>query len=234
VSREIVNYLDGRSLENAVNIPKFDPDLMEHMKPFMGLVGKIGEFISQLATPNTNKVTFTYNGKLARYDCAPITVCGLAALLNCHTEQEVNMVNARLVARNMGIAVEEVRTTESESFSNLITLTLESGEGQRTIAGTLFEGIPKVVKMRDFLTDFTPEEHMLVITYADKPGLIGRIGTILGEAGINIGFMNLGRQAKAGEAMVVLSLDTPADEKTIERLEAAVDAHFIKAVHMKG
>ena len=234
VSRELINYLDGRSLENAVNIPKFDPDLMEHMKPFMGLVGKIGEFISQLAPPNTNKVTFTYNGKLARYDCAPITVCGLAALLNCHTEQEVNMVNARLVARNMGIAVEEVRTTESESFSNLITLTLESGEGQRTIAGTLFEGIPKVVKMRDFLTDFTPEEHMLVITYADKPGLIGRIGTILGEAGINIGFMNLGRQAKAGEAMVVLSLDTPADEKTIERLEAAVDAHFIKAVHMKG
>jgi D-3-phosphoglycerate dehydrogenase len=234
VSREIVNYLDGRSLENAVNIPKFDPDLMEHMKPFMGLVGKIGEFVSQLAAPNPNKVTFTYNGKLARYDCAPITVCGLAALLNCHTEQEVNMVNARLVARNMGIAVEEVRTTESESFSNLITLTLESAEGRRSIAGTLFEGIPKVVKMRDFLTDFTPEEHMLVITYADKPGLIGRIGTILGEAGINIGFMNLGRQAKAGEAMVVLSLDTPADEKTLERLEAAVDAHFIKAVHMKG
>lgn len=234
VSREIIHYLDGRSLENAVNIPKFDPDLMEHMKPFMGLVGKIGEFISQLAPPNPSKVTFTYNGKLARYDCAPITVCGLAALLNCHTEQEVNMVNARLVAKNMGIAVEEVRTTESESFSNLITLTLESAEGRRIIAGTLFEGIPKVVKMRDFLTDFTPEEHMLVITYADKPGLIGKIGTILGEAGINIGFMNLGRRAKAGEAMVVLSLDTPADEKTIERLEVAVDAHFIKAVHMKG
>ncbi len=103
VSREIVNYLDGRPLENAVNIPKFDPDLMEHMKPFMALVAKIGEFISQLAPPNPNKVTFTYNGKLARYDCAPLTVAGLAALLNCHTEQEVNMVNARLVAKNMGI-----------------------------------------------------------------------------------------------------------------------------------
>jgi D-3-phosphoglycerate dehydrogenase len=73
---------------------------------------------------------------------------------------------------------------------------------------------------------------MLVITYADKPGLIGKIGTILGEAGINIGSMNLGRQAKAGEAMVVLSLDTPADETTIEKLAVAVQAHFIKAVHM--
>ena len=234
VSREIINYLDGRPLENAVNIPRFDPDLMEHMKPFIGLVGKVGEFVSQIAPPNPDKVTFIYNGKLARYDCAPLTVCGLAALLDRQTEQEVNMVNARLVAKGMGIAVEEVRTTESESFSNLITLIIESPEGKRIIAATLFEGLPKIVKMRDFLTDFTPEEHMLVITYADKPGLIGKIGTILGEAGINIGSMNLGRQAKAGEAMVVLSLDTPADEATIEKLAVAVQAHFIKAVHMKS
>jgi D-3-phosphoglycerate dehydrogenase len=203
------------------------------MKPFLGLVGLVGEFASQIAPPNPNKVVFAYNGKLARYDCAPLTVCGLAALLGRHTAQEVNMVNARLVAKSMGIAVEEVRTTESESFSNLVTLTIETPEGKRTLAATLFEGIPKIVKMRDFLTDFTPEEHMLVITYADKPGLIGKIGTILGEAGINIGSMNLGRRAKAGEAMVVLSLDTPADEATIERLAAAVEAHFIKAVQMK-
>jgi D-3-phosphoglycerate dehydrogenase len=234
VSREIINYLDGRSMENAVNIPKFDPDLMEHMKPFMGLIGRVGEFLSQIAPPNPNKVIFAYNGKLARYDCAPLTVAGLAALLNRHTEQEVNMVNARLVARNMGMVVEEVRTTESESFSNMVTISLESPEGRRTISGTLFEGIPKIVKLRDFLTDFTPEEHMLVMTYEDKPGLIGKIGTILGEAGINIGSMNLGRRAKAGEAMVVLSLDTPANDATMEKLATAVKAHFIKAVLMPG
>jgi D-3-phosphoglycerate dehydrogenase len=233
VSRELVNYLDGRPLSNAVNIPKFDPDLMEQMKPFMGLVGQMGEFISQLAPPNPHKVVFAYNGKLARFDCAPITVCGLAALLNRQTEQDVNMVNARLVARTMGIAVEEIRTTESESFSNLITLCLETPEGKRSVAGTLFEGIPKIVKMRDFMTDFQPEEHMLVMTYEDKPGLIGRIGTILGEAGINIGSMNLGRRAKAGEAMLVLSLDTPATAEVLERIADAVGARFIKAVHMQ-
>ena len=90
------------------------------------------------------------------------------------------MVNAGMVAREMGIAVEEVRSTETDSFSNLITLTLEGSKGRRTIAGTLFEGIPKIVKMRNFDIDFRPEEHMLVMTYADRPGLIGRIGTILG------------------------------------------------------
>jgi D-3-phosphoglycerate dehydrogenase len=132
----------------------------------------------------------------------------------------------------MGIVIEEVRTTESESFSNLITVTLETPEGKRSLAGTLFEGIPKIVKMRDFLTDFTPEGHMLVINYEDKPGLIGKIGTLLGEAGINIGSLNLGRRAKAGEAMVVLSLDTPAAAETIEKLAASVEARFIRAVHM--
>ncbi len=233
VSREIINYLDGRPMENAVNIPKFDPDLLEHMKPFLGLIGQMGDFISQLAPANPNKITFAYNGKLARYDCAALTVCGLAALLNRQTEQDVNMVNARLIARTMGIAVEEVRTTESESFSNLITLVLESSEGKRSIAGTLFEGIPKIVKMRDFMTDFQPEEHMLVMNYADRPGLIGKIGTILGEAGINIGSMNLGRRKKEGEAMVVLSLDTPVDEATVQRLTEAVEARYVRAVQMK-
>lgn len=233
VSKEIVNYVDGRPLSNAVNIPRFDPDLMEHMKPYMQLVSIIGDFISQLAPPNPNKITFAYNGKLARFDCAPLTVCGLAALLNHTTDQEINMVNASMVARDMGIAVEEVRSSETESFSNLITLTLEGSKGRRTIAGTLFEGIPKIVKMRNFDIDFRPEEHMLVMTYADLPGALGKIGTILGNANVNIGNMSLGRTEKAGEAMVVFSIDSPADQETLDAVQAAVNANYIRAVHIK-
>ena len=232
VSKEIVNYVDGRPLTNAVNIPRFDPDQMEQMKPFMELISILGNFISQLAPPNPNKITFTYNGKLARFDCAPLSVCGLAALLNHCSDQEVNMVNDSLVARQMGIEVESVRSTETDSFSNLITLTLDSSEGSRTIAGTLFEGIPKIVKMRNFGIDFRPESHMLVINYLDRPGLIGRIGTILGEANINIGNMSLGRQEKAGEAMVVFSVDSPVQEETLQKISDAVAAKFIKVVHI--
>lgn len=232
VSREIINYIDGKPLENAVNIPKFDPDLMEQMKPFVELVGKLGEFISQLAPANPEKITFEYNGKLARFDCAPLTVCGLAALLNRQTEVDVNMVNARLTARNMGIAVEETRTTESNAFSNLVTITLSSASSTRTIAGTMFDGIAKIVKMRDYTTDFQPEAHMLVINYEDRPGMLGKIGTILGEANVNIGNMNLGRRQKAGEAMVVFSVDTPVDDATLEKITTACDALFIKAIRM--
>ncbi|PLY02345.1 MAG: phosphoglycerate dehydrogenase [Desulfuromonas sp.] len=233
VSNEIVNYVDGRPIANAVNIPRFDPDLMEQMKPFMKLISILGTFISQLAPPNPNKITFTYNGKLARFDCAPLSVCGLASLLDHCSDQDVNMVNAGMIARDMGIEVESVRSTEADSFSNLITLALESPEGRRTIAGTLFEGTPKIVKMRNYDIDFRPEEHMLVINYADRPGLIGKIGTILGEANVNIGSMSLGRREKAGEAMVVFSVDSPVDEATLEKVAAAVEPKFIKAVHIK-
>ena len=232
VSKEIVNYIDGRPLTNAVNIPRFDPDQMEHMKPFMALVSILGNFISQLAPPNPNKITFTYNGKLARFDCAPLSVCGLAALLNHCSDQDVNMVNASLIARQMGIDVESIRSTATDSFSSLITLTLESSEGRRTIAGTLFEGTPKIVKMRKFAIDFRPEDHMLVINYQDRPGLIGKIGTILGEANVNIGNMSLGRQEKAGDAMVVFSVDSLVDEETLQKVGEAVNAKFIKAVHI--
>jgi D-3-phosphoglycerate dehydrogenase len=207
---------------------------MQVMQPFLSLIQQMGEFIVQLAPANPSKVTFTYNGKLARYDCSPLTVCGLAALLNRATEQEVNMVNSQLIAEQMGICVETVSSTEAESFSNLITITLATPAGRRTVAGTIFEGMPKIVKMRDFNTDFQPEEHMLVISYADKLGLIGKIGMILGEAGINIGSMNLGRRAKAGEAMVVLSVDTPVPAEVIDRLAASVDAAFIRAIRMEN
>jgi len=233
VSREIVNYLDGRPVENAVNIPRFDPDLMDHMKPFLNLVQQMGAFISQLAPANPGKATFTYQGKLADYDCTPLTVSGLAALLNRQTEIEVNMVNARLVAGDVGLAIEEVRSSESDSYSNLVTLQLESGDQKRTISGTLFEGRPKIVKMRDFHTDFTPEEHMLVINYEDRPGMLGKIGTILGEAGINIGNMNLGRRKEVGEAMVVFSVDSPVDETTLAQIREKIGAQFIKAVRLE-
>jgi len=233
VSRDLLNFLEGKPVENAVNIARFDPDLMAQMRPFMGLAAVLGDFISQLAPENPGKVSFSYTGKLAAYDCMPITVAGLAALLNRCTDQEVNMVNANLVAERRGLVVEQSRSTESEFFSNLITLNLETPQGKRTIAGTLFEGTPKIVRMRDFDTDFTPEEYMLVMTYEDRPGLIGKIGPLLGEAEVNIGAMNLGRRGKGGEAMVVLSVDSPIDEAIVARLKEAVGARFVKAVHLQ-
>jgi D-3-phosphoglycerate dehydrogenase len=232
VSREILNYLDEQPLENAVNIPRFDLALMDQMRPFLSLMSTLSDFVIQLVEANINKVTFSYGGNIAHYDCTPITVCGLAALLNRLVAQDVNMVNATLIADNMGIVVDEIKSTHSEAFSNIITLTIEGPGEKRTIAGTLFEGTPRIVKLRDYQVDFTPAEHMLLLVYQDRPGMIGKIGTIMGQRGINIAAMNLGRREKLGEAMVILSLDSPVPANVQEEVRLDTEATFVKALHM--
>lgn len=232
VSREILNYLDEKPLENAVNIPRFDLSLMDQMRPFLSLMSTLADFVIQLVDTNIDKVTFSYGGNIAHYDCTPITVCGLAALLNRKVVQDVNMVNATLIADSMGIVIEDVKSTQSAAFSNIITLTIEGAGEKRTISGTLFEGTPRIVKLRDYQVDFTPAEHMLILVYQDRPGMIGKIGTIMGQHDINIGAMNLGRREKLGEAMVILSIDTAVPDKVIDEVRLATAASFVKALHM--
>lgn len=235
VSREILNYLDDQPLENAVNIPRFDLALMDQMRPFLNLMNTLCEFGIQLLDANISKIVFGFSGSIAHYDCTPLTVCGLASILNRMVDQDVNMVNASLIAEGMGIVVEESKTTHADAFSNLITIVVE-GEGgkRRTISGTLFEGLPRIVRLRDYSMDFAPEEHMLLLHYADRPGMIGKIGTIMGQHEINIASMNLGRSEKKGEAMVILSLDSAVPPQVLEEVRAATDATFIKAIHMPG
>jgi D-3-phosphoglycerate dehydrogenase len=235
VSKEILNYLNDQPLENAVNIPRFDLALMDQMRPFLKLMGVISEFAVQLVDSHVARASFGYAGQLAHYDCSPLTVCGLAALLNRKVDQEVNMVNASLIAEQMGIVVEESKTTQVDAFSNLVTLVLEDGSGKRRlVAGTLFEGAPRIVRLRDYSMDFAPEEHMLLLNYSDRPGMIGKIGTIMGKHDINIASMNLGRREKKGEAMVILSLDSAVPANVLEEVRGATEATFIKAVHMSS
>jgi D-3-phosphoglycerate dehydrogenase len=146
--------------------------------------------------------------------------------------QDVNMVNATLIADNMGIVVEDQKSTQSAAFSNIITLTIEGPGEKRSIAGTLFEGMPRIVKLRDYQVDFTPAEHMLILVYQDRPGMIGKIGTNLGEHDNNIGAMNLGRREKLGEAMVIISIDSAVPGNVIDDVRRATEANFVKALHM--
>ncbi|MDR3578741.1 MAG: phosphoglycerate dehydrogenase [Oryzomonas sp.] len=233
VSREIINYLDDKPLENAVNIPRFDLALMDQMRPFLNLMSVMCDFGIQLVDNNLEKVSFGFAGSIAHYDCSPLTVCGLSALLNRKVDQDVNMVNASLIAEQMGIVVDESKTTQGGAFSNVITLIIEGEGKRRLVSGTLFEGSPRIVRLRDYSMDFTPEEHMLLLNYNDRPGMIGKIGTIMGQYDINIGSMNLGRREKKGEAMVLLSLDSAVPDNVLQELKAATDASFIKAVHMR-
>ena len=232
VSKEILAYLDGAPLENAVNLPRFDPSVMNQMRPYFKLMAILSEFGLQLIKGNLDRVSFGFSGAIASHDCSPLSVSGLAALLARAVDQPVNMVNATLVAESMGLVVEEHKTTQGGAFSNLITLTLEGPWGTRVVSGTLFEGAPRIVGLRDYAMDFLPEPHMLLLSYTDRPGMIGKIGTVLGQHDINIAFMSLGRREKKGEAMVVLSVDSPVLAPVMEELRRATEATFIQALHL--
>ncbi len=232
VAREILNYLDEMPMENAVNIPRFDLALMDRMLPFMNLMRVLSEFVIQLMDTFPDKVTFTFAGSIAHYDCTPLTICGLAALLNRIAGQDVNMVNAAMVAKRMGVNTEELKSTQAGSFSNMITMTISGEREKRTIAGALFDGAPRIVRLRDYQVDFAPSEDMLLMAYEDRPGMIGKIGTILGMHDLNIAAMNLGRREKRGEAMVVLSLDSEVSADVIEEVRLATAATFIRPLRL--
>ncbi|MBK9795050.1 MAG: phosphoglycerate dehydrogenase [Holophagaceae bacterium] len=232
VSKEILAYLDKAPLENAVNLPRFDPAVLDQMRPYFKLMAVLSEFGLQLMKGNLDRVTFGFNGAIAHQDCSPLTVSGLAALLDRITDQPVNMVNAGLVAERMGLVVEERKSTQGGAFSNLVTLTLEGPWGSRVLSGTLFEGSPRIVGLRDYAMDFMPEPHMLLLSYLDRPGMIGKIGTLLGRHEINIAFMNLGRREKKGEAMVILSVDSPVPPAVVAELKTATEATFAQALHL--
>lgn len=232
VSREILAYLDKAPLENAVNLPRFDPAVLDQMRPYFKLMAVLSEFGLQLMKGNLDRITFGFSGAIAHHDCSPLTVSGLAALLDRVADQPVNMVNAGLVADRMGLVVEERKSTQGGAFSNLVTLTLEGQGGSRVVSGTLFEGSPRIVGLRDYAMDFMPEPHMLLLSYTDRPGMIGKIGTVLGQHDINIAFMNLGRREKKGEAMVVLSVDSPVPPPVLAELQKATEATFIQALHL--
>ena len=232
VSKEILAYLDKAPLENAVNLPRFDPAVMDQMRPYFKLMAVLSEFGLQLMKGNLDRVTFGFSGAIAHQDCSPLTVSGLAALLDRATDQPVNMVNANLVAERMGLVVEERKSTQGGAFSNLVTLTLEGATGTRVVSGTLFEGAPRIVGLRDYTMDFLPEPHMLLLSYQDRPGMIGKIGTVLGQHDINIAFMNLGRREKKGEAMVILSVDSPVPAAVVAELQKATEATFAQALYL--
>ena len=232
VSREIINYLDDKPLENAVNIPRFDLALMDQMRPFLNLMSIMCDFGIQLVDTNMEKSPSPYAGNIAHYDCTPLTVCGLSALLNRMVDQDVNMVNATLIAEQMGIVVEETKSTHADAFSNVITLIIEGQGKRRLVSGTLFEG-RRASSGCAIIHGFCPGEHMLLLDYGDRPGMIGKIGTIMGQHDINIASMNLGRSEKKGEAMVILSLDSAVPANVMEEIRTATEATFIKALQMR-
>jgi D-3-phosphoglycerate dehydrogenase len=147
--------------------------------------------------------------------------------------QAVNFDNARLGARDRGLAV-EVHTDEAagSGYTNLITVITQAGSARKIIAGTVFDGVPRIVRLKDLHIEFIPEGHILVLSYEDRPGVVGKIGSILGRHNVNIASMHVGRRMPRGRAIVVLLLDEDVPDEVVEEVEKAVDADFARIVRL--
>lgn len=232
VARQLVAFRHGDLVEYAVNIPMGEAAVMTEMRPYLALTERLGRFSVQLDHERLESVKVTVAGAVARHDPELLARAALTGLLGPVMAGPVNLVNAHLVARERDITVRVAQETETHGYGSLVTLTTRTAAGQKLIAGTVFDGQPRVVQLRDLDMEFAPEGYILVLSYEDRPGMVGRIGSTLGALNVNIASMQVGRKTKRGRAIVVLSLDEDLDAEQVARVAAAVEADFARLIRL--
>jgi len=229
VAEEMVSIFSGEMAKNAVNMPSIPSDVMVAVKPYLSLAEKLGKFISQLTT-DIHSVEIIYSGDVAQLNVAPITTTLLKGLLSTILEESVNFVNAPILAKNRGMKIVESKVASVEDYANLITVKVK-GKCEKEVAGTLFSGNdPRLVLIDGYRIDAIPAGYMIVAPHFDKPKIIGKVGTLIGEYDINIHTMQVGRKVIGGKAVMVLGVDGTVPEKTIKEIaeiDGIIDVQFV-------
>lgn len=221
VAEQIISYLQTGTVVNAVNVPSVSGELLVKLRPFLTLAERMGCLQAQLAKGAVKSVTMKYLGDFQGLDMMPVTTAALKGLLTPFLKDDVNFVNAPVIAKERGIKVTESRNVEAEDFSNLISIHVMASEGSNTVSGTIFgKKEPRIVRINNFRLEVVPEGHLLLIFNEDKPGAIGSIGTVLGRHNINIARMHVGREEDGERNVIFLDTDTPAPPETLEELRA--------------
>ena len=232
IAHQVVDALQGRTLRNAVNVPSLEPEVYEEIKPYLGLAEKLGSLQAQLLKGRFLTVRIGYSGEIANYTLAPLTTAILKGLLEPILREAVNYVNAPLIARERDIRVVETKSVTRENFVSLISLEVESTEAKGSAAGTLFgRGDPRIVRLSGLHVDAVPRGYMLVIFHKDKPGIIGKMGTILGNEQVNIAAMTLGRE-KEGSELTVLNLDSSVPERALKEIGKIEEISQVRLVRL--
>jgi D-3-phosphoglycerate dehydrogenase len=224
VAEQVVDVLHGRPARTAVNVTPVRAEALAALQPYITLAERIGRLQAQLAEGRLLDLEVTYSGEIADLDVSVVTRSFLVGILQPALEEPVNLVNAPLLAETRGLKIKESKSTTAEDYASLITSRVVSDLGERVVAGTLFgRNDLRIVRVDDYRVDFEPLGYMLIADHHDRPGVIGRVGTILGNEDINIGGMHVGRKTVRGKALMILAVDSPippAVMKKICRLES--------------
>jgi D-3-phosphoglycerate dehydrogenase len=221
VARQIVDFLQQGMIVNAVNVPSISAELRQTLRPYIDLAERLGSFQAQLFSKGLREVRLDYAGGVADFPVAPLSMAAIKGLLTPIVGPDVNYINAPHLARERGIRIVETKSKESEGFSSRIRLTIIGSDGEHCVTGAMFsEQDYRIVCLDGYSVEAIPKGHILVLFNADRPGMIGFIGQVLGEANINIAMMNLSRQIINEKAVSLISVDSRIPEETLEILRA--------------
>ena len=233
VAEQVIDVLQGRLARYAINTPIIAPKDLEALTPYIDLAERLGRFLTQLEPGMLDRLELTAHGPIAELDLAYLEAAALKGLLDGVVAERVNLVNARLIARQRGLSLSQRRVRHhSERYENLLTLTVGAGGRQRMVRGAILQDEPHIVCIDDLWVDFVAQGHLLLTWHHDRPGIVGRIGALLGENDINIAFMHLGRRSPRGEAIMVLGLDEAIPETVFPQLLDMPHNYWVKAIKL--
>jgi D-3-phosphoglycerate dehydrogenase len=230
---QVIDVLAGRSARYAVNAPLLTPETARAIAPYIPLTVILGRIAAQYFRHAVKTLTVDVAGDLADHDASQLTAAALRGILENATTERVNLINAAFLAKNRGIAVNERKNSDTGTFASLVTLTLEGDTGKVVVAGTIANGEPRLVRIDDNWLDVAPAPLMFVTRHQDKPGTMGRIGLMLGEADVNISAMHLARTAPREDALMLLAVDDEIPDAVataIRNHPAVLDVWVIRAV----
>ena len=232
VAEQMADYLVRGAISNAINFPSITAEEAPKLKPFIALAERLGSFAGQLTESGIKEVRITYEGEVAGLKIKALTASAIAGVLRPQL-QDVNVVSAPVVAKERGIAIEEITRSDDDSdYESLITLTIVTAEMERSISGTVFhDGKARIVSIKNIKVDAEFAPSMIYVTNEDKPGFIGRFAGLLGNAGVNIATFALGRDNKGGSAIALVEVDgeVPANVlEDIQKLPGVKQARVLK------
>jgi D-3-phosphoglycerate dehydrogenase len=217
---QVRRALSGGVVTNAVNIAAVRPEEMEALAPFVPLSEKLGRLAQGLGNGSVDRIFAEFRGRIAEHDTRLLGIAVLVGILSGHTEEQVNLVNAPALAEERGIELTELKDSASDEFTELVTVRLESGGDSVEVAGTTVgpRNLPHLVRVwgESFYMPFA--EHIVVFHYKDQPGMIGRVGTIFGEQGVNIASAAVGAEASGDQAVLALTTDAAVPQELLDEI----------------
>ena len=230
VAEGVKAALHGEPVATAVNMAPVSPQVMKVISPYLTLAERLGCTLCSLAEGPIKNVEVTYTGEITEVNTKLLTTAVIKGMLNPVMEKEVNYVNAPGFAKERNIKIKEIKSKESEDFANLITVRIQAGGKEFSVQGTLFGNEGRIVRINRFRVDVDPHARILICPHINRPGVIGVVGSLMGEAGINISGMQVGKTDVEGTNLMVLSVDhdIPADVLAkVKAIDGIFDAKLV-------